>query len=337
MTYLLLPMTFLFVFLGCLLIIRLSGKYQWLDRPNGRSSHSRPTPTGGGLAIVIIFSLSALLVFADNSPGFNHVLVLVPALAVAAIGLADDIFSLGIWPRICVQLLAVICALALFGIPAVPVFSFILEPGLFGYLFAAWFFLWFINLFNFMDGIDGLAGAEFIFICLAVVFLTMGGENTGTTDFLLLLVAAVSGFLLLNLAPARIFMGDVGSNFLGYLLGVMALASTVSGNTTLWTWLILAAVFIIDATSTLCIRVMKGEKWYYAHRSHAYQRAASHLGSHGSVVVLVSLINCCWLLPLAWMAHNNPGMGFVLTMVACAPLLFLVRYLSKFPAVSQIA
>ena len=330
--YLLLPLTFMFTFLGCRLIMTLSHRNQWLDRPNSRSSHSRPTPTGGGLAIVVVFSLAVVANFADAGPGFNHYVVLLAALAVAGIGLADDIFSLDIWPRISVQGIVVVIALALFGLPVLPVFGLELEPGLAGYLLALLMFLWFINLFNFMDGIDGLAGAEALFICLSALFLVSPGDNAGFTEFLLLLIAAVSGFLLLNLAPARIFMGDVGSNFLGYLLGILALSSTANGATTLWTWLILGGVFIVDATCTLFGRILNGEKWYYAHRSHAYQRAAVYFRSHGKVVMLITLINCGWILPMAWLSGVYPGLGLTLLLVAWLPLVLLVRIMTKLQA-----
>ena len=335
--YLLLPLTFLCTYLGCRLIVVLANRHQWLDRPNDRSSHVAPTPTGGGLAMVAVFSIAALVAFANESPGFNHYLVLVTGIIVAAMGFADDVFSLGIWPRIGIQLLGVLCALALFGIPPLPLFELSLAPGTTGYLVAALLFLWFINLFNFMDGIDGLAGAETLFISASILIITAGGGNTGVSTFLLLLIAVVCGFLLLNLAPAKLFMGDVGSNFLGYLLGLLALASTVNGDTSLWTWLILAGVFLVDATLTLFRRMLNGEKWYYAHRSHAYQRAAIHLGSHGRTVLLVSLVNACWLLPLAWLSHGFPRYAAVLTLIAWLPLALLVLLMARVTADTQPA
>jgi len=327
--YLLLPLTFLCTFLGCLVIVILANKHQWLDRPNNRSSHATPTPTSGGLALVIVFSIAVLIGFSGQSPGFNHHAVLAAGAFIALLGLADDILSLGIWSRIGVQLLVVITALALFGIPPVTVYTLNLQPALTGYLFAALLLLWFINLFNFMDGIDGIAGMETLFICAAVFVLTMGGGHAGFDQFNLLLMAATCGFLVLNLAPARLFMGDVGSNYLGFLLGVLALASTTAGDTTLWTWLILAGVFLVDATLTLLTRALNGETWYHAHRSHAYQRAAMQLGSHGKAVAGVCVINCSWLFPLAWLSQRFPQHGAILTLVAWLPLVFLVRFLGK--------
>ncbi len=335
--YLLLFLTFLCAFLGCCLIVVLAEKHQWLDRPNNRSSHVTPTPTSGGFALVIVFSVAVLIAFSGGSPGFNHYVVLGSGIVIALLGLADDVLSLGVWSRIGVQLLVVICALALFGIPSVQIFSMTLQPGITGYLIATLLFVWFINLFNFMDGIDGIAAMETLFICAGVFLLTVHDHNSGFDQFNLLLMAATSGFLLLNLAPARLFMGDVGSNYLGFLLGVLALSSTTTGDTTPWTWLILAGVFFVDATMTLLSRALNGKTWYHAHRSHAYQRAAILLGSHGKVVISVFLINCCWLLPLAWLSLNLPSYAALLTLIAWLPLVLIVHLLARRSIAAQTA
>ncbi len=335
--YLLLFLTFLCAFLGCWLMVNLASKHQWLDRPNNRSSHVTPTPTSGGLVLLIVFSVAVLIAFSSGSPGFNHYVVLGSGAVIALMGLADDVLSLGVWWRIGVQLLVVICTLTLFGIPSVQVFSMTLQPGIPGYLIVTLLFVWFINLFNFMDGIDGIAAMETLFICAGVFLLTVHDQNSGFDQFNLLLMAATCGFLLLNLAPARLFMGDVGSNYLGFLLGVQALSSTTTGETTPWTWLILAGVFFVDATMTLLTRALNGETWYHAHRSHAYQRAAILLGSHGKVVMSVLLINCCWLLPLAWLSLRLPRYGALLTLFAWLPLMLFVRLLARRSIDSQTA
>jgi len=327
--YLILPFTFVLSFMACRGVIHFSRKLQWLDHPNSRSSHDSPTPTGGGIGIVLSFSLAVLVVFANTTPGFNHYLVLLFGLLVAAIGFVDDLFSLGIWSRISVQCLAIAGALAVMGVPAIQIYTVVIPPGLITVALAGFCFLWFINLFNFMDGIDGLAAAEILFISLALFALSRTNENPELAYFILLLAAAVSGFMLLNLAPARIFMGDIGSNFLGYLLGVIMLAGTVNGVTSIWTCLILAGIFIIDATLTLLYRMYRGERWFYAHRNHAYQRAADMLGSHGKVVVAATLINLVWLLPLAIAAHTIPDHGLSLTLIAWFPLGLVVWYLQR--------
>ena len=124
-------------------------------------------------------------------------------------------------------------------------------------------------------------------------------------------------------------MGDIGSNILGFLLSVLALASASLGYTSIWMWAILAGVFICDATYTLVARMFGGETWYFAHRRHAYQLAVQHYGTHGKILGLVTMINCLWLLPLAWLAHNFPALGLLLTVIAWVPLLLLARLIAS--------
>ena len=304
--YLLLPVTFLCSFLGTWLIIQLGKSQHWLDQPNSRSSHSTPTPTSGGVAFVLVFIIASLFAFQTSSPGFNVVLVLFLCACIAALGLADDIIKLGISTRILSQFLVVAGALAIFGLPAFPLFGLYLEPGWEGYILLGLVLLWFINLFNFMDGLDGIAASEVIFICISVFIITLNDSNTEYHKLLLLLVATVGGFLLFNTAPAKVFMGDIGSNFLAFVLIIAGLASTTTGITNVWVWCVLASVFIVDATYTLLARMLKGETWYLAHRTHAYQLAAVYFNGDGKVVIAVTLINCCWLLPLAWWSHLQP-------------------------------
>lgn len=332
--YLILPLVFLCSFLGTELIVWLARTHHWLDRPNHRSSHSEPTPTSGGAAFVVTCLTALLYSYAETSPGFNYLIISALALLVAALGFADDLNGLGILPRIVVQLIVVIGTLALFNVPSIPLPGTFLEPGLLGYPLMLLAFLWFINLYNFMDGLDGLAATETLFISLAILFITLDGSPWEFTMLLLVLSASVAGFLVLNWAPAKVFMGDIGSNFLGFILGVAGLLSTSSGLTNVWVWCILCGVFVVDATYTLFVRILKGETWHQAHRTHAYQLAAVHYGSHRRVVLAVTGINLVWLLPLGWMAHHLPQWGAPLTLVAWLPLYMLVRYIRHAPAFS---
>lgn len=192
-------------------------------------------------------------------------------------------------------------------------------------------FTWFINLYNFMDGIDGIAAVEAIFVCLAASFLCWDrGANTEALLLLCLLVS-VAGFLLINWPPAKIFMGDVGSNFLGLIIGLLGLMTINNGVLNIWTWSILLAVFVVDSTGTLVQRFRSGEVWYYAHRSHFYQLAALKFSSHRKVDLGLIALNCCWLFPLAWSSVEYPGLGFVLMLVAYIPVgVAGVYYKSKF-------
>jgi len=150
--------------------------------------------------------------------------------------------------------------------------------------------VWMINLYNFMDGIDGIAGTEAITILgAAAIFLWV--QNSGLAAVCLLIIAAVLGFLIWNWPPAKVFMGDVGSGFLGFVFAVLAIWSENSGAVPLLIWLLLLGVFIVDATVTLVKRMAGGEKLYEAHRSHVYQLAVQAGYSHKQVTLTVLLIN----------------------------------------------
>jgi Fuc2NAc and GlcNAc transferase len=148
------------------------------------------------------------------------------------------------------------------------------------------------------------------------------GESDWLTLFVFL-AASTAGFLLWNWPPAKIFMGDSGSGFLGFTLAILAIMTSIDGPINIWSWLILLGVFIVDATITLLRRAINGESWYRAHRSHAYQILASRLGSHKKVTVGTMVLNIIWLLPLAYLASIYPYWGAALCLVAWMPLVVL--------------
>ena len=291
-----------------------------IDVPGARSSHAVATPTGGGAGIVTGCLAALAAAFALGNVRGDWLLVFGLALGMAALGHADDRRALPVLPRLLGQSGAaaavVLCALAESG-PG---------PGGTGFVLLATGLLalvWLVNAFNFMDGIDGIAGGETIFIGLAAAgLMTLQSPETlppeGTVA--LFLAAATAGFLFWNWPPARIFMGDVGSGVLGFVLAVLALSSAGHGTLSLPVWLILAGVFLVDTTLTLLSRLWRGERWYEAHRSHAYQRAARRWGSHRRVTLGVLAINCAWLLPLAGAATLYPQWGGLLLALAYLPL-----------------
>jgi Fuc2NAc and GlcNAc transferase len=188
---------------------------------------------------------------------------------------------------------------------------------------AAFYLVWLLNLYNFMDGIDGIASVEAICVCLgaAIIYIL-----TGHSDLLLLpllLACAVAGFLFWNFPPAKIFMGDAGSGFLGIILGCLSLQGAWISSQFLWVWLILLGVFIVDATVTLIRRLIRGDKVYEAHRSHAYQFASRRVGKHLPVTSAVGVINLCWLLPVALCVVHFGLDGALGVIIAYAPLLAL--------------
>ncbi len=294
-----------------------------LDIPNVRSSHAVATPRGGGLAIVVT-TLAALAVLGGaNLLPWDVVAGLVGGGAlVAIVGSADDHWHLPPSWRLLGHFAAATWILSCFGsLPAVPLPWRVVEVSGLGYALAALYLVWVLNLTNFMDGIDGIAAVEAITVsaCGAVLGLVV---SPGSTAWLapVALASATLGFLVWNWPPARIFMGDAGSGFLGLMLAAFSLQATSTAPVLVWCWMILLGAFVVDATLTLVRRVARGERFYEAHRSHAYQHAALRYGTHLGVTLGIGLINVCWLLPLALLVALGHLDGLTGMCIAYAPL-----------------
>jgi Fuc2NAc and GlcNAc transferase len=244
-------------------------------------------------------------------------------MAVAAVGFLDDHFRVPTRVRLLVHFVAAGWALWwLDGIGPLHLGWISWDWGWAGEVIALLGLVWMINLYNFMDGIDGLAGLEALntagFGALIMMWNGLGGLAAGA----LALAGASAGFLAWNWPPAKIFMGDVGSGFLGFVFGVLAISSAKERPWLLWPWLILLSVFVVDSTLTLMRRLITGARWYEAHCSHAYQHAARRWGSHATVTVAVVAVNVAWLFPLAWGACVWPAVGPLFALVALAPLVY---------------
>ena len=296
-----------------------------MDVPNERSSHSVPTPRGGGVAIVIAFALALpLLSYLDIIA--THVLygLLGAGLIVAVIGFADDHRHIPVRWRLLGHFVAGSWALFWFqGLAPLQFFDAPIDLGLIGNILALFYLVWMLNLYNFMDGIDGLASVEAISVCLSICLIYWLCGISELAWPALVLASAVGGFLFWNFPPARIFMGDAGSGFLGFVLAALALQAMWTESKLLWSWLILLGVFIIDATWTLMRRLMRGDKVYQAHRSHAYQFASRRFDSHLKVASAVLAINVGWLLPLAYMVASDQLNGPMGLLIAYTPLIIL--------------
>lgn len=296
-----------------------------VDIPNARSSHVTPTPRGGGLGIVAAANVGIAVLSVTGRIGNSVFVALLGGLAVAIVGSIDDARGLSARARLGTHFVAAAWALgSLGGLPPVQVGERLVNFGPAGYLLGALGIVWMINLFNFMDGIDGLAGSECVFISCAGAFLaSVAGLAAGIPDCALLFAAACGGFLVWNWPPARIFMGDVGSGYVGYVVAVLALASTRENGAALWVWLILGAAFIVDATVTLVRRILRGERIYEAHRSHAYQWLARRWRSHLRATTALIALNLLWLFPAAWLAAAYPASAIGITAIALAPVVIL--------------
>ncbi|OEC35317.1 Fuc2NAc and GlcNAc transferase [Pseudomonas cuatrocienegasensis] len=300
-----------------------------IDIPNARSSHSVPTPRGGGVAIVLVFlaALFWLAVQGLTEPAVAYALGGAGA-SVAVLGFLDDHGHIAARWRLLGHFAAAAWSLFwLGGLPALQVWGLQLDLGWAGYVLAAFYLVWLLNLYNFMDGIDGIASVEAICVCVgAAVLVWVSNGSVAAWLLPLVLAAAVAGFLFWNFPPARIFMGDAGSGFLGITLGVLSLHAAWLNPQWLWCWLILLGVFIVDATFTLLRRLARGDKVYEAHRSHAYQYASRAAGRHLPVTLAVLAINLLWLLPLALCVAAGLMAGMTGVLVAYAPLIGLAAY-----------
>jgi len=307
------------------LVRRLALSHGVLDVPNQRSSHQTPTPRGGGAAIVAASTTALLALALIGIISTDLLWAIAGGLGVACVGFLDDRSGLSARVRLSVHILAAVWALFwLGGLPPLLLGGHLYVLGWPGYLLGTLGIVWVLNLFNFMDGIDGIAASEALFIVLAAAVLALyNQEVTGLTLAYVAFGAACCGFLLWNWPPAKIFMGDVGSGYVGYVLAVFALAATREAPVSLWSWLILGGVFFVDATVTLARRVARGERVYQAHRSHAYQWLARRWGSHRRVTIAVTLLNVLWLLPCALLATAQPDRAPLITGVALALLVIV--------------
>lgn len=302
-------------------------KRRLLDVPNERSSHDVATPRGGGVSIALtfLFCLTLLCIW-----GFlpSRTLIALGGSAgfVALIGFMDDHHDIHPGLRLLTHFAAAIWALYLLaGIPAVPLLGYEIPAGFPAKAIAAIFLVWMLNLYNFMDGIDGIAGVEAVTVCpgAALIHLTVVPDS-GFWIVPAILAASVVGFLFWNFPPARIFMGDVGSGFVGFSLGVMAIQAMSHEPQIIFSWLIMLGVFIVDATTTLVRRLWQREKIYMPHRSHAYQHASRQLNSHRIVTNAIGAINVVWLFPWALAVANGKIDGMIGLLSAYAPLFWLV-------------
>jgi len=310
------------------------------DMPNSRSSHTVPTPRSGGLAFVIAIALSmtwlGLYYEIDKQTSDLYSVVIIGGILIAAIGLLDDFRHVPAKWRLLIHAIVASYAVILLGIPDIGISVLTIKPNIILEILFVIGIIWLINLYNFMDGIDGLASAEALSVSGSAALVMLIG--TGSASFitqpeasynfalvflLLIFMISVFGFLIWNWPPAKIFMGDVGSSYLGFVFGVLVISTPMASILTIWTWLILLGVFFVDATTTLIRRIIAGERWYAAHRTHAYQHAAQKFGSHRVVTVSVILINILWLFPLAWLATLKPSWGGLITIVAYMPLIIL--------------
>lgn len=326
--WLLLPLTAACALTG--LLRRYALAHSLMDIPNARSSHDVPTPRGGGVAIVVVFLL-CLPVSGAAAGVAGEVLIAISGAGglAALIGVLDDHGHVAARWRLLAHFAAAAWTLAwLGGAPPLQLPGVAVDLGWLGHMLAALYLVWLLNLYNFMDGIDGIASVEAITVCLGgiLLFVLCVPGAVSLAWLPAALVASVAGFLVWNFPPARIFMGDAGSSFIGLTLGALSLVAAWIEPQLMWSWLILLGVFIVDATVTLARRLLNGEKVYEAHRSHAYQYASRRHGAHRPVTLVVGLVNVLWLCPIALLVGMHWLNGALGTFIAYMPLVGAAFY-----------
>jgi glycosyltransferase WbpL len=285
-----------------------------LDVPNDRSLHSSPIPRGGGIGIALV-TFGAIIVLAGTSQlPANVAMALLGGVAVATIGWIDDKRGVSSLVRALVHFSAAAWAMYwLGGFQTIDVGAGAIRLGSVGYLWGVLTIVWLTNLYNFMDGIDGLAASEAVWVAAAGGVLLLAEGASGLGIVALSICGGALGFLIRNWSPARIFMGDVASSLLGFLFAVIAIASERAGTLPFLAWMILLGVFVLDSTVTLLRRVAHGAKWYDAHRMHGYQRLVeagwTHARVTSGVVVVNFALTAVVLSTVVWRWLLTPGLA----------------------------
>ncbi|MEJ5038290.1 glycosyltransferase family 4 protein [Acinetobacter johnsonii] len=277
-----------------------------IDNPNERSSHSVPTPRGGGVAVVCSYLVAlAVLMYSQQMTVHIGLTIMAAGFAIALLGFLDDHGHINSMLRLAIHfLVAIAVVISLGGFGSVNVFGEV-QLGFLANIIAVLFLVWLLNLYNFMDGINGIASVEAITVTVSMATLYYLLNISLHSDVLWLLGACVFGFLLWNFPKAKIFMGDACSGFLGLVLGILALIALKENVALFCAWIICLGVFIVDATYTLIKRVFNGHKMYDAHRSHSYQILSRKWNSHTPVTLVVAAINILWLFPIAYLTASQ--------------------------------
>lgn len=301
-------LTCLLAWFGVRLAIAYARRRGLFDQPGQRRSHQVPTPRGGGIGVVAALAVGLAGLWLANPTdvaGVSMAALLVALLAVALIGWWDDHRPLGIVPRLIVQW----AAAGLFVLAW-------LDHAAWGWL-PVWMLLgvWSINLHNFMDGIDGLLAQQGVFVGAGIAWLAWGAGSPTLAGMAACLAAACLGFWYYNRAPARIFVGDVGSGSIGFMVFALTAMLWRVRHELLWPALVLSSAFAMDAGLTLALRMLRGRRWYAAHREHLYQwlvrRGFTHAGSSG----LYLTWNLCVALPLAIIAALHPPVAWAVCLL----------------------
>ncbi|MFT5660635.1 MAG: UDP-N-acetylmuramyl pentapeptide phosphotransferase/UDP-N-acetylglucosamine-1-phosphate transferase [Sulfurimonas sp.] len=319
-------MIYFFLFLFSLILTYFIKNYatkkSLVDIPNDRSSHTAPTPHGGGIAIALTWFSGISYLYYVNDISSSLYFALMVGVIISVVSYFDDLLELSARIRLISQSLVALLGLYfLGGFESFSFYFFSIENHIFTNIFAFFMIIWFINLYNFLDGIDGYAGSEAVFLGMTG-FILFGGSH------FLILVVSVLGFLAWNWHKAKIFMGDVGSTLLGYNIAIFTIYYANQEVLNFWVWIILFGVFWFDASVTLYRRYRNGEKIMQAHNKHAYQRLTQDGLSHDKVVLLSMLVNICLFFIVYFIA--NIYVALILSIILLYSLLMWIDKIRAF-------
>lgn len=322
-----------FAFMASLLLthtlIRYSEKIGMIDIPNKRSSHERPTTKGGGLAFFSVLSV-VLLWFFFSHPNYRAILtpILIGGTIIILLGWLDDRRSLSAGLRLLVHFFVslLVYGFATHWFQGHLAINFLPNLIWVNALFSLLYIAWFINLYNFMDGADGLASSTTVVGSLLMAVISVGHNSPELAMIYCMIAYTVGGFLFYNWSPARIFMGNTGSYFLGFLFGSLAIVAKAQVDMSFYPHIILFGFFIFDSTYIVFRRAFRREPLFRAHKMFIFQKLLAKGWSHRKVSVFYTMVVIFWLFPLANIAlkYNNFGMIFV--SIAYLPLLIFAIY-----------
>ena len=324
-------MSFVFIFvasvLGLLLYMKVARRNKIISSPNFRTLHLGDAITGGGFIFSLVFFSTIfffwLIGFLTNEIFF---VLGIGGFFATLLGFIDDLFNVGAIKKLFFH--TILSAWSIYWLELGIFLDINWIPHSISIGLSILFLVWVINAYNFIDGIDGLAisGATFISGGLILIMIITNNSSDLTIIYFSLLACALA-FIIFNWPPAKIFMGDSGSIFLGYIIGTLFLLTIKRGDVTVWTWLVIFGYFFADTTVTQLMRILLVKKWYKAHRSHAYQNLARITGSHLKITSAIIFYHFVWLLPLMIFSIKLPNLSMFAAALAVFPaMLFAVKY-----------
>jgi UDP-N-acetylmuramyl pentapeptide phosphotransferase/UDP-N-acetylglucosamine-1-phosphate transferase len=272
--------------------------------PGARQLHTVVTPTGGGFGMVLALCLASWAAAFWIPLVWPWSAYVAPVLLLlAAVGWIDDRRTVLPLLRFFIQLTVSFGLLILLR-PSVPWLEWPVV-GLGGIVLT-----WVMNMYNFMDGSNGMAGAQGLFAAAVVTVLSLAAGHAGLAMIALLTAACCAGFLPWNFPRPRVFMGDAGSVPLGFALGALLLLGVVEGVISVPVAALILLVFLIDSGWTLLTRMVKGERWYTPHKQHVYQRLIAHGWPHARVMLVYQAVNIMVVVPAIVLIHNYPDLAW---------------------------